>query len=176
MIIGIMGKIGAGKGAVSDILREKGYDIVTIGDLVREETVSEGLELNRGNTDRISKSRTASNPNYWREKAYEKVKELERAVIDGIRYPEDAEFFKEKLGKNFRLIFVTAPTLLRFERMKSRNRPGDPKSIEEFEHQDLMQERLFNVSKTLQMSDYEIDNSGSMESLKKKVEKFLDST
>lgn len=175
MIIGLMGQIGAGKGEVSIILEKNGFEVVVFGDVVREEVISEGLEPNRENTDKISKLRTGDNPNYWRERVYEKIKNLEKAVVDGIRYPEDAEFFKEKLGDKFILLFVTAPTETRFMRLNKRNRVGDPQTIEHFKSQEEKQEELFNVSKTLGMADLTIDNIGTKEELEAKVNEFLSS-
>jgi dephospho-CoA kinase len=45
IVIGLMGRIGSGKGTVANVMRgEFGFRVVTMGDLVREEVRGRGLE------------------------------------------------------------------------------------------------------------------------------------
>ena len=45
LVIGVVGMPGAGKSLVVEVARKKGYAIVVMGDIVREETQKEGLAL-----------------------------------------------------------------------------------------------------------------------------------
>ncbi len=173
MIIGLGGNIGSGKGAVSAVLKSMGYKVIVFGDIVRKETAKSGMEPNRKNTDKVSKERTKDNPDYWREEVYKRIDDG-KYVIDGIRYPEDVAFFRKKIGRKFKLLFVTAPKNARFERLKKRGRIGDPQTLKEFEKQEEQQKILYHVDKIEKMADTQVENSGTMRELENKVRYLIE--
>jgi dephospho-CoA kinase len=176
-VIGLMGSIGAGKGAVSDYLHnDYGFEVITMGDLVREEIVEQGLEVTRDNLDKLSKERTSKfGPEYWMKKAANRIEssESKRVVIDGIRYPLDVEFFKKHFGDKITFVLVDADPKIRFERMMSRGRPGFPDTFEKFQEHERRQDGLFSVSKAFAMADHRMDNSGTFEELYEQVDRFV---
>jgi dephospho-CoA kinase len=176
-VVGLMGSIGAGKGALSDYLHNKhGFEVVTMGDLVREETVEMGMEVTRDNLDKISKDRTGKfGPDYWMKKAANRIEssESKRVIIDGIRYPMDVEFFKKRFGDKILFVLVDADPKIRFERMKTRGRPGFPTTFEKFQEHEKRQDELFQISKAFSMTDHRIDNGGTFEDLHDQIEKLV---
>jgi len=177
-IIGVIARIAGGKGEVVNYLtQEHGFMSVSFGDMVREEVRAQGLSLGRDNEDMVSKQKTKDNPNYWREKVSEKVKELinsgVKVVIDGIRYPEDVAYFRNVFGDDFFLVFVDRSTEKRFEGIKKRGRPGDPQTLEEFRKQDERQNELFRLNESIKQADYVLDNNGTIEELHANVDKML---
>jgi len=177
-IIGIIGMNGSGKGTVVKyIVKNYGYNSVVMGDLVREEANQEGLELTRDNLCMIAdRGYKRGGKDYWLNKAYERIikNNWNKVVIDGIRQPRDVEFFKEKFGKDIIIVLIDAKPEIRFEREKKRGRPGFPKSFEEFFRYEKQENRIFNLSKTLKLADYTIDNNGSFKDLYVNIEKFLE--
>jgi len=144
-VIGLMGTIGAGKGTVAEYLEKNyGFKTITMGDLVREEADRRGIDYrtDEGRKELQNLSEDMKNENgrdYWMIKTIEKIEEMgwDRAVIDGIREPSEADGYKEKLGVEKKIILVDADAELRFKRMKEkRNRPGDPQTLEEFREQE----------------------------------------
>jgi len=138
MIIGLTGTKAAGKGAVSEILKEKGFIYSSLSDRVREEADKRGLiegkrtvtDLqNIGNDLRKKEGlgtlarRTLDTPN---------VRVAENIVIDGIRNPGEIEVFREYDEQGFWLIAVDAPQEVRFKRLLKRGRNSDPKEWEGF--------------------------------------------
>jgi dephospho-CoA kinase len=46
LVVGLAGMPGSGKSLVVNTARELGYDIVVMGDVIRQETLKRGLDLN----------------------------------------------------------------------------------------------------------------------------------
>ena len=53
LVIGLAGMPGSGKSIVVDTARELGYDIVVMGDVIRQETLKRGLELTPQNVGKV---------------------------------------------------------------------------------------------------------------------------
>ncbi len=172
MIIGLMGRIGSGKGTVSEILKEKGYKIITIGDLAREETRKKGLEPTRENTTLVSKELLRKDPAYFIKKAISKVKEGGNWVIDGIRRPLDVKLLKKELPE-IKLVEVRVNPEKRFERLVKRGREGYPRTYDEFLKHEELEEKEFHISETLSHANIIIDNNGSYDQLREQVIKKL---
>ncbi|MFH0868726.1 MAG: AAA family ATPase [archaeon] len=177
MIIGVTGTIGAGKDTVTDYLRDKyGFTVVSMGDIVREELKSTGMQENRENLQFIAKKRTDEFGNgYWARKCAAKIQQLgkEKTAVTGVRRPMDVSIPKKVFGNIYKLIFVDADVELRFKRLKSRKRVGDPKTLAEFKKQELAEWKLFDYEKTAKMADFTVKNEGALEELQKQVDEIL---
>lgn len=173
-IIGLLGRIGSGKGTVAKYLRDiRGYPVISLGDLVREETRKSGLTVSRKNAIMISKKRTKNNPYYWLDKAVKRIKkkEWDKVIIDGLRYPSDISYLKKEFPKMI-LISVTAKPELRYKRMKLRRRPGFPKTYEEFIEEEKAEEKNFRISKALNKADYKISNNSTKDELLENIKRL----
>jgi dephospho-CoA kinase len=53
LVIGLAGMPGAGKSVVVAVAKGSGYDVVVMGDVVREESASRNLKLNPENLGKI---------------------------------------------------------------------------------------------------------------------------
>ena len=53
LIVGLTGMPGSGKSIVVEAAREIGYDIITMGDVVREETANGGLDPTPSNIGEV---------------------------------------------------------------------------------------------------------------------------
>lgn len=177
-VIGLMGFIGAGKDTVSDYLRDKyGYDVVIMGDVVREEFKKRGLPETREALQDLQKEMVQKHGiEYWAKKTVERIKEkkFEKVVINGIRRPVDASVPKKEFGDDMITIIVNADTKIRFERLKKRARPGDPKTIAEFKAQEKREWKMFDFKKTLTYADYTIKNNGTVDELQKQIDKLVE--
>lgn len=175
MIIGLMGRIGSGKGTVADIIiRDYGFKSITMGDLAREETINQGLKPTRENTTKVSTELLSSDPAYFINKAINKLRASNHDdwLIDGIRQPIDVAKFKEAFP-NIKFIRVDVDPRIRFERMKRRARPGFPETFEEFQKHEGLENQRFNLSETLSNADYVISNNGSFDELEKQVHSLM---
>jgi dCMP deaminase len=97
------------------------------------------------------------------------------AVIDSIRNPAEVEALRAT--GHFRLIRVDALAETRFERIRRRDREGDPADLESFQALELREARGNAHSQNLQavgeMADCAIANDGTLEELRSGVDALL---
>jgi len=177
IIIGVTGTIGAGKDTVTDYLRDKhSFTVVSMGDLVREELKTSGMDDSRENLQFLAKKRTDEFGNgYWARKCAAKIQKLgvAKVAVTGVRRPMDTSIPKKVFGDIYKLILVDAGTEIRFKRLKSRKRVGDPKTISEFKKQESAEHKLFDFEKTASLADFVVKNETTLEDLHKQVEEIL---
>ena len=179
-VIGLFGLIGSGKDTVSDYISNKyGYRVIVMGDIARELAAQRGLEPNRDNLIRMQREQVERYGITWF--ADEVVRRIRankwpKAIINGIRRPEDARVPKAAFGKEMILIEVYADQKLRFERMRSRARIGDPKTFEEFVHQEELDAKAFGFDETRKFVDYKVTNNTTLEELCGQVDDLLKKT
>ena len=147
-VIGIFGSIGAGKDEVAKYLVNKyDYSNVSYGDIVRQTSKKMGFTKSRSN---LQKTREICDEKYGKEYFPERVVEtvvknnLKKAIISGIRNPEDAIIPKKIFGKNMILVFIEADKEKRFRRLKKRASERDPKTKREFNLQEKRELEIFN--------------------------------
>jgi len=177
MIIGITGTLGAGKGAVVEVLKENGFKHFSVRELLIEEMEKRRIEINLNNMAQIANTlRRENSPSYIIEKLFEKAKqENENCIIESIRTPREAEKIKQKGGI---LIAVDALPETRYSRILARQSEIDNISFDEFLEQEKKQ--MFsinpneqNLSGCVDMADYVLNNNKTFEYLKEQVEEVL---
>ncbi len=175
MIVGITGKRLSGKSAVAGYLR-KGYGFRVLcftEDLLkpilekRKEPVNRmslielGMEIRkkRGSRDALARllARKISKGKY---------------AIAGIRFPEEASFFRKKFGKDFILIAVEASEKTRFRRAGANMRFKDVISMRDFlEVEKLPTERV--IPKTMKLADFSVGNDGARKGLEREIDRLM---
>ncbi|MBI4018768.1 MAG: AAA family ATPase [Candidatus Aenigmarchaeota archaeon] len=176
-IIGIIGRIGAGKDTVAEyIARKYGYAVVAFRDAVKEVTEKEGLELTRANMQAVSKKyRDRYGGDYFTNIIMKKVAESgPKIIIKEMRTEGDVLPLKNMFRK-MKIILIEADAEKRFERMFARGRAGDPQTLEEFEGQEKREEEL-GYTQALQYDDFKINNNGTLGELYEKVDKLFKTT
>jgi dephospho-CoA kinase len=196
--VGITGLPGAGKGAFVDLLvpqlAERGYEsrYYSLSDELRAEARRRGLPVERPVLRRIA--------NELREERGGGVlsllvlaqvrKDLVRiapgtrlvVMIDAIRNPEEVETLREELGSAFVLVGVEAPLDLLVARIAARARFDEPEAVV---HEREAARRMIqgeagkgepahghNIAACVEMADWRVDNSGSLEELAAQVQRF----
>lgn len=179
MIIGLTGENCAGKGTLAEHLMKKGFCYLSLSDVIREELTAEGKEITRENLIAKGNSlREEFGPGILAKKTLLKVKDNANVnyVIDSIRNPLEVEELKKR--KDFTLIYVTASSELRFERMKSRGREADPKTFDAFMRIEQLEAKNSEKTKqsitdTAKMADHRIENEGDLAALYDSVDRTL---
>ncbi|MBU2524871.1 AAA family ATPase [Patescibacteria group bacterium] len=180
MHFGLSGYMASGKGEIAKILKNQGYNYISLSDIVREEATKKGLghsreelqntgndlrqEFGAGVLGKKIKEKISDNPGNW--------------VIDGIRNPAETQEL-QKLN-DFYLVGVTATDKTILNRIVSRQRPNEGKTLEDIK-QKLEREKGIGepsggqqVQKCLNESDFLIVNEGSLEELDKKFQHFTE--
>ncbi len=174
LVVGLGGMPGAGKSLVVETARELGYDIVTMGDVVREQTRLAGLEPTPANIGKVMLELRAKEGNYViAKKCIPKIEAQasNRVLVDGLRSLFEADIFKEHFA-SFTLVSVHAPPNVRFERLRVRGRSDDPPNYEVFHERD-MREMSVGLGNVIAMSEKIIVNDNSIEGFKALVKENL---
>ena len=168
-MICVVGMPGSGKGIFTDVAREFGYDILSLGDVVREETLRRGYskkdcgyiaEILRKEYGKAALAKIT----------VDKIKNPEKIVIDGIRSYEEVREF----SKYYRcyLIAIHSSPEDRFKRLIKRGREDDPRKYRDFLERDL-RELSFGLGDAIALADKVIVNDSDIESFKNKCRKFF---
>lgn len=177
MIIGLTGKNAAGKGEVAQVLREGGFNYLSLSDLLRDELKQRDLEVSRENLIRVgTELRQHYGGGVLADRALQKIEVDKNYVIDSIRNPREVEVLKRL--KNFRLVHVTSLPDKRFERIKSRSREGDPQTMKEFNNLEKREAvsadpNAQQLDSTAGMADVEMENNGTLDELRQQVKELI---
>jgi dephospho-CoA kinase len=165
---------GSGKSLVVKAAIDEGFDVVTMGDVVREETTKRGLELTPANVGRVMLDlRAEGGDTIIAEKCIPKIEQKQnpKIVIDGLRSYVEAEVFSKHFA-NFILITVHASPQTRFNRLSARGRSDDPKTLKVFHERD-MRELGVGIGNAIALAEYVIVNDGTKETLNSRVSEAL---
>jgi dephospho-CoA kinase len=174
LVIGLAGMPGSGKSLVVETAREFGYNIVIMGDVIRQETLNRGLELTPQNVGKVMLQLREEGGNYViAKKCIPKIEEQTnpKVMVDGLRSLYEADIFKEHFPK-FILVAVHASAETRFNRLCCRGRSDDPPNWEVFHERD-MRELTVGVGNAIALSEQIIVNDNSIEQFKAKVKASL---
>jgi dephospho-CoA kinase len=170
LVVGLTGMPGSGKSLVVKSAQELGFDVVTMGDVIRGETAKRGLEPSPSNVGKVMlELRKTSGEGVVAEKCILKIEEKQnpKVIVDGLRSYLEAEVFKNHLA-NFMLVTVHSSPQLRFKRLSARGRSDDPKTWDVFHERD-MRELGVGIGYAIALAEYVIINDGTKESLNAKV-------
>jgi dephospho-CoA kinase len=174
LVIGLAGMPGSGKSLVVDSARELGYDVVVMGDVVRQETLQRGLELTPQNVGKVMLELRTEGGNYViAQKCIPKIAEQTspKVLVDGLRSLYEADIFKENFDK-FSLVAVHASPETRFSRLSNRRRSDDASEWKVFHERDT-RELSVGLGNVIAMSEQIIVNDNSFEHVKAKVKEAL---
>jgi dCMP deaminase len=176
MLIGLTGRNAAGKGEVARYLQRKSFYYYSLSDAIRDEIRSRGDEPTRERLIIVGNElRQRYGSKILAERILEKIEDDKHYVIDSIRNPAEVDAFRA--AKHFKLIRIEAPAEIRFQRILSRQRESDPKTLDDFislenreaEGDDTSQ----NLVKVELMADYSLTNDGSLEMLYPQIDQLL---
>jgi dCMP deaminase len=170
MIFGLSGPNGAGKGEVVDYLAARSFSAFSLSDVIRADLRDSGLAESRERMiERGRALRAERGASVLADLALEGLRDDRNHVIDSIRHPAEVEALRAS-GQPFKLLWIDADIAVRFERVRKRNRDGDPKTLSqlrkleqrELESDDPEGQQLLAVKK---LADFEIRNEADLDSL-----------
>ena len=176
-VIAFVGLPLSGKTTASKVAEEMGIPVVCMGDVVREEAKRRNLPLTDEVLGKIaSELREREGMDAIAKRCIPLIREKGRdvgvVVVDGVRGIAEVETFKRAFD-DFILIAIESPLELRFQRALKRKRSDDVKTIEELKERDE-RELSWNLGKALEIANFTIENTGSLEDFKDKIRGILE--
>ena len=176
IILGFVGDLAAGKGTVAKYLQEKYHcNTYRFSTMLRDILDRIYIVQSRENLQLISKVLRENFGQDVMSTVIAKDVELdnnELVIVDGIRRPTDIAYLQNLLG--FHLIYVTAQTKTRWERMTKRQENPDEKDktfeqflLDEQAEADILIKELGNKAEKT------INNDGTVEELYNKIENII---
>jgi dephospho-CoA kinase len=167
---------GAGKSTVAAFLKEKGFFVITMGDVIREKAKEKNLLLDDKSLGELMKDfrRTHGN-DIIANLTVKRIKELKDkclVVVDGVRSYDEFKVLKS-IGF-VKLLAIHASSDIRYEHIINRERSDTPANHESFLQRD---EREMNVgiSKAIALADESISNNNlTLNDLKLQVENIIE--
>ena len=177
-IIGLVGMPGSGKSVASDVARSLGFEVIVMGDIIRQEAASLGLPPTDENLGMVgSMLRARDGPHAVAKRTLEMAKKSNRdvIVIDGLRSGEEVDFFKAH-SRDFRLLEICASPQARMERLASRGRSDDA-NIESCAADALDRregrEIGWGMCEAIKEADLRMDNNGELQEFKATIKLLL---
>jgi dCMP deaminase len=177
MILGLTGKNGSGKTAVSEYLRSRGFEYHSLSDEIREEIRRRGQEISRERLIEVGNElRAKHGPGVLAERILQGLERSQNYVIDSIRNPSEVDVLRSR--GNFTLLAVEAEEAIRFERSRKRGRENAASTLEQFIEEESRELDSDNPAKqqllaTRQKSDLVVNNNGTIEELHRRLEELL---
>ena len=174
IVVGLAGMPGSGKSLVVETARGLGYAIVTMGDVIREETLKLGLDLTPGNVGKVMlQLRADGGVTVVAQKCIPKIEaqEKNKILIDGLRSLHEVEAFKTHFTK-FSIAAVHSSPETRFTRLSNRNRSDDSNGWAIFHERD-MRELSVGLGNVIAMAEQMIINDADVEVVKVRIAEAL---
>ncbi|MDP6906140.1 MAG: AAA family ATPase [Candidatus Thalassarchaeaceae archaeon] len=177
MWFGLTGRNASGKTTVVEWLKKHGYKATSCSDSIRSWLHEEGEEITRENLIQGGRTlREMGGAGILAEMLRDSNSDEKKLVIDSIRTPAEVEALRQRV--EFQLIEVRASREVRWERLQSRARPGDPETYELFVEQEEAELIAVNTSgqaldATAKMADIVINNNGISDELDRALENLL---
>ena len=166
-VIGTVGLPGSGKGEAATVAREEGIPVVTMGDVVRQETADRGLDPAKDHGTVARALREENGPAAIAERSLpmieDRLENHDTVLVDGIRSGTEVDVFETRFDDSFTLVSIEAPFELRAKRIETRGRDvGESDGGEPLEERDE-RERGFGMDDAMARADVVIENTDSLE-------------
>ena len=159
LVIGLAGMPGSGKSLIVNTAKQLGYAIITMGDIVRQETANKGLEPTPENIGKtMLELRHKEGESIIAKRCIPKIEKTSqnKVIVDGIRSLSEAEEFKRHYPR-FTLIAVHASPETRFKRLYRRQRSDDSPDWKTFQERDT-RELNVGLGNAISMAEHIIIN------------------
>ena len=166
--VAVCGMPGSGKGEFAQILAGQGIPVRSMGDMIRAEVKSRGME---GSPDIYGEVAADLRAEFGEDvlaiRLADEVSELLETnsivLIEGMRGTAEYEIFSSRWSPNFSSVAITANQEIRFQRTQSRGRPEDG-DRDQFQIREE-REAGWGLYSLIENADFEIKNESSLEDL-----------
>lgn len=170
------GMPGCGKSTAVELAKEKNIPVFRMGDMIWAEVRSRGLELENAVVGMIANEmREHHGPGIWAERTVEAVRKAPAApliIIDGCRSQDEIAVFERTFGNDLTVLAIIANQRTRFQRLKSRAREDDIRTLDDLRERDKREVR-WGLDKVIMAADIKLRNDGTVGDLRKEMARIL---
>lgn len=184
IVLAVVGLPGSGKSLTADMLKNRGFEVIELGDIWRE--LLKKNHISRfdpvGTREFTRKIRNKEGKDVYARYAFRKIqKKRNKVAVMGIRSTYEMNYLKKRIEKIY-IIALLAPLKLRFGRLKHRGKPEDPKTLKGFKWLDQRERRGFmkapseekhGVMHIIKDADYVIANTATVNKLEDNLVRIL---
>jgi len=175
LIIGVTGMAGSGKSTAVSYLKERGFSIIYIGELTKEELQKRNLLLNEENEKQIrNQLRKEMGLGVYAQlsipKISQSIREHQKVALDGIYSWEEVKILRQEYGDIFRLLAILSAPKIRYERLL--NRKTRPLTFDQAFKRDQDEIENLNKGGTIAMADYNLVNEGTLKEFYHNLERI----
>ena len=170
MIIILTGLARSGKSFSASYLKSRGFNSLVFSGILAKECEKKGLKPTKMNLSLVGDElRKKLGMGALGRLILKKIKsDKEDYILDGSRSVEEIEEIKKRYP-NAKLVFIDALPDIRF----SRRNEKDPKDKKTFFSRDEIDIKNKGLGKVINMADIRVENNGSAEELKKKLNELV---
>jgi len=176
-LLGLVGTNGSGKTTACGYLKEKGFSIFSLSNIIRNVAKERGLPLDRDALTQLGNDlKAAHGTDYLAREAYNSfaAKQKSSVAFDSVRHVDEVLFLKEKGAI---MIGFDAPIAIRFERIQARQSTTDNVTFKDFKRQDdherFGQSSGQNINGCLSYCDHKINNVGGLREFRGQLDAVL---
>lgn len=172
-VIALSGMPGAGKGVASQAAKQLGFEVLVLGDVIREETLRRGLEPTPKNMGNVMLDvRANEGPAVVAKRLLPKIEASQSplVIVEGTRSQDELRELKSKFGVVTVAIHASPKT--RFQRLLSRGRSDDPKTWDIFYERDN-RELGVGLGHVIALADVVLVNEGTIMELQSAFKTIL---
>ncbi|TYL39843.1 hypothetical protein CV102_06045 [Natronococcus pandeyae] len=177
-VIGTVGLPGSGKGEAATVAREEGIPVVTMGDVVRQETADRGLDPAKDHGSVAQALRDENGPAAIAERSLpmieDRLEDHDTVLVDGIRSDVEVDVFEDRFDESFTLVSIEAPFELRAERIDARGRDVNEDGGGEALAARDERERGFGMDDAMDRADVVVENTDSLEAFHDRVQAIVE--
>lgn len=159
LIVCLTGMPGAGKSTIANGLKSKNFEIINMGDAVREEAKKRNLEPTGSNLGKLMlELREKNGPGAVADLILDKINNSvsDVIVIDGIRSNEEIQVLRK--NGTVKILSVHGSTDTRYDFLTKRGRSDDPETRNIFDERDN-REISVGISAPIALADETISNN-----------------
>lgn len=183
LIVALCGESGAGKSTTTGLLKEEGFRAYSLSGFLREEAEAALVQPTRAEVQAHGKAMQERHGNdYFARRLTDETDLVSGgdAVIDGMRNLDEVAFIRAKAasaGHHFVLLAIVLDTEDRFNRVRGRDRPGDPANLATFVADDARANGadggFQNNASLIASADIRIENHGDIDALSRNLHQAL---